>query len=263
MKWSYQQAMSDTNNEWLTIAQSASQLGISERQVRRYARRLDPDDRRDSGREAGQVSGSSPALVRITALIEVRERSKRVSTNSNSPDITPDMGPAGTGHLSGSSRLSRVEGYVARDLEIIIGKAIEQAVSNATAPLLARIEQLTEAHASLSGHMEAQAAAHTLLMDDLKESRKDRAMLRAELAKLTEGQQEPPAVQASVEEAVDKSLVPYLKKVQEVSAEVDRVNEQNEQLKAALVKAEREATQLKAAQLEAARRSQRPWWKLW
>jgi hypothetical protein len=256
--------MSETNNEWLTIAQAASQLGISERQVRRYTRRLSSEDRRDSGHEGGQMTGSGPALVRLGALIEARERARRTATNSNTSDIRPDAQPAEAGQLSGLSRLSRVEGYVARDLELIVGKAVEQAVSNATAPLLDRIEQLTAAHTSLSGHMEAQAAAHTLLMDDLKESRKDRAMLRAELSKLTEAQQEPPeAVQASIEEAVDKSLVPYLKQIQEVSAEVDSVNEQNERLKAALVKAETEATQLRAKQLEATRRPHRPWWKLW
>jgi hypothetical protein len=260
--------MSKTDNQWLTVAQAASRLGISERQARRYARRLAPQDRRESGHEAARMSGpapgSSPTLVRLSAIIEARNVVAANAKNSNfagsKPDIRPDIRSAGAGHrigpLSGPAtdiRLSRVEGYVARDLELIIGEAVEQAVSDATAPLLERIEQLTMAHATLSGYMEAQAAAHTLLMDDLKESRKDRAMLRAELAKLTEARQRPPeATQMAVEDAVDKSLLPYLKQVQEVSLEVDRVQEENERLKAELVKSE-----------EAVRRPQRPWWRLW
>lgn len=260
--------MSETNNEWLTVAQAASRLGISERQARRYARRVAPDDRRGIGHEAGQRSGVTtgpgPMLVRLSAIIEARNSATGIISNANTADMEPDIRPAEAGQMSGhasspvgDSRLSRVEGYVARDLELIVGKAVEQAVSNATAPLLERIEQLSLAHAALSGHMEAQAAAHTLLMDDLKESRKDRAMLRVELAKLMEAQQGPPeAAQMAVESAVDKSLVPYLRQVQDVSAEADRVKEENDWLKAALIKAETEAAQMKAVR-------QRPWWKLW
>jgi hypothetical protein len=146
--------MSETNNEWLTVAQAASRLGISERQARRYARRLAPEDRRDGGHEAGHGSGSSPAQVRLTALIEARKLATGSIANSTAADKEPDVSPAETGQVTGpgtDSRLSRVEGYVARDLELIVGKAVDQAISNATAPLLERIEQLTAAHAAMSG----------------------------------------------------------------------------------------------------------------
>jgi hypothetical protein len=174
--------------------------------------------------------------------------------------------------------MARLEGYVARDMELLIVRAVEaaqaplmeeiRALRAEQAPLLKhnqqlldRIKQLTLAHASLSGYMEAQAAAHTLLMDDLRESRKDRAMLRAEIARLTEVQQRPPEVaQAVIEDAVDTSLVPYLKQVQQVSTDVDRVKEENERLKAKLVKAEAETSRLKEMLPQT---TPRPWWKLW
>lgn len=90
-----------------------------------------------------------------------------------------------------------------RDLEILIGRTIEEAVSHATAPLLAKIEaqtaqlaQLTdtqratqaayaEEQASLAGRIEAQAIAQRLLMDALQQLRKDRAPETAGIALLS------------------------------------------------------------------------------
>jgi hypothetical protein len=170
--------------------------------------------------------------------------------------------------------LARVQGYVMRDLELIIGHTIEQAVNNATAPLLARIEaqtaqieQLTvaqkaaqaaqaeaqtsyaEAQASLAGRIEAHAVAQRLLMDALQQLRKDHApetagiaILSAEVVQLKE------ATQRSVEEALTKAVVPYLKQVRKVSQEVHRVEGENKRLK---------------AELETAQRQWHPWWKFW
>jgi chromosome segregation ATPase len=219
--------------------------------------------------------------------------------------------------------LGRIQGYLARDMEIVVGRAVEQVVSNVTAPLLARIEEqsdlleaqtaqieqlaaaqalllegierltmgqapilehiaqltaaqkaaeaaqagaqtaYTEAQASLAGRLEAQAVTQRLLMDQLKQLRKDRApetagiaVLSAEITQLRKAQQTPSAgTQTAVEEAVDKSLVPYLKQVRKVAQEVDRVEGENKRLKADL-----EEAQSKVAQTEAARR---PWWKFW
>jgi hypothetical protein len=57
--------------------------------------------------------------------------------------------------------------------------------------------------------------------------------LTAEMAALrTEyGQVRPDLTQAAVEAAVDQSWVPYLKQVQEMSANIDRGQAENEQLK--------------------------------
>jgi gamma-glutamylcysteine synthetase len=170
--------------------------------------------------------------------------------------------------------LARVQGYVMRDLELVIGHTIEQAVSKAIAPLLerieaqkAQIEQLTaaqkaaqavqaasqasyaEAQASLAGRIEAQAVAQRLLMDALQQLRKDHApetagiaVLSAEIVQLKE------VTQRSVEEAFTREVAPYLKQVRKVSQEVHRVEGENKQLK---------------AELEEAQRQRRPRWKFW
>jgi hypothetical protein len=170
--------------------------------------------------------------------------------------------------------LARVQGYVMRDLELVIGHTIEQAVSNATAPLLARIEAQTaqieqlaaaqkaaqaaqaaaqdsyaEAQASLAGRIEAHAVAQRLLMDALQQLRKDHAPETAGIAVLSaEVVQIKEATQRSVEEALTKAVIPYLKQVRKVSQEVHRVEGENKQLK---------------AELEATKRPHRPWWNFW
>jgi hypothetical protein len=173
--------------------------------------------------------------------------------------------------------LARVQGYVMRDLELVIGHTIERAVSNATAPLLARIEaqaaqieQLTiaqratqeaqeaaqasyaEAQASLAGRIEGQAVAQRLLMDTLQQLRKDRAPETAGIALLNaEVVQFKEATHRSVEEAFTKAVLPYLKQVRKVSQEVHRVEGENERLR----------TELEAAQRKVQQR--RSWWRFW
>jgi hypothetical protein len=170
--------------------------------------------------------------------------------------------------------LARVQVYILRNLELMIGHTIEQAISNATAPLLerieaqtAQIEQLTaaqraaqaaqaaaqtsyaEAQASLAGRIEAQAVAQRLLMDALQQLRRDHApetagaaILSAEVIQLKE------ATQRAVEEAFTKGVLPYLKRVREVSQEVHRVEGENKRLK---------------TELETLQHQHRPWWKFW
>jgi hypothetical protein len=241
--------MRENGDEWLTVSQAAARLGISERQARRYAAKLAPNDRRDGGQmrdgehEPGAMSGPSRTFVRLMAMIEARERVAGTQSNSNSTDITPDIRPAqggqDDGHKTGSesdrdtnrvtdSRLSRVEGYVARDLELLIGQAVDQAVSSAVAPLLERIE--------------SQAVAQALLMEELKELRKDRSALRAELVRIVEAQQASPD---AIKAVIDNAVVPYMGQVETVWAEVDRVNEENARLKIEL------------------EHTRNPWWKFW
>jgi len=78
------------NSEYLTVSQAAAALGISERQARRYAGRLAPDDRR----EAGHMTG---ALVRLEAMESEREKAtKRAKT-----DVRPDALTPEAGHMAG------------------------------------------------------------------------------------------------------------------------------------------------------------------
>lgn len=80
--------------EYLTVAQAAAALGISERQARRYAGRLAPDDRREAGHEAGHMTG---ALVRLEAMQSEREKAaKRIKT-----DMRPDVVKYEAGHMAG------------------------------------------------------------------------------------------------------------------------------------------------------------------
>ena len=46
--------------------------------------------------------------------------------------------------------MARIQGYLARDMELVIARAVAEAVEAAQAPLLARIEELTQAVERLS-----------------------------------------------------------------------------------------------------------------
>ncbi len=83
--------MSESNSEYLTVSQAAAALGISERQARRYAGRLAPDDRRQAGREAGHMTA---ALVSLAAMQIEREK----ATKHAPPDMTPDALQAEAGY---------------------------------------------------------------------------------------------------------------------------------------------------------------------
>jgi excisionase family DNA binding protein len=255
--------MSEHNGPaWLTVSQAAALLGVSERTIRRRCERGEIAARlvvNEGGKTwlVDQAAATSLAIDMTSeepnpnTAVEVRpatleELSAGADSNEQSADTATD------------SQITRhvAVGYVERDIELLIARVVEsaqaplleeiRALRAMQAPLLEHIEQLTAAHASLAGRVEAQAAAQTLLMDDLREARKDRAMLRAELARMLEAQQNQPEIaQTAVEEALDKAVIPYLRQVQEVSAEVDKVQEENTRLK---------------TELEAARH---PWWKFW
>jgi Helix-turn-helix domain len=283
--------MSEHNTPmWLTVTETCIALGKSDKSIRRMIARGElhaEKIRTGNGQEwridpesVTHCGGQVPAGAGIVTTIDCNRRdSDGHETDSIRTHLLPSAGAVTK--LGRDSHIARLEGYVSRDMELLIAHAVETAqapllqeiaalraeqelLMEHNQQLLKRIEQLTVAHTSLAGHLKAQAAAHTLLMEDLKESRKDRAMLRTEIVKLTEAQQGSlETAQAAVEEAVDKSLVPYLKQVQEVSAEVDQIEEENKRLKAELAKDEIAVGRLKTAQMEAARRPQRSWWKLW
>ncbi len=80
--------------EYLTVSQAAAALGIGERQARRYAGRLSPDDRREARHEAGHVTG---ALVSLAAMRIEREK----ATRRAAADVRPGALEAEAGHVSG------------------------------------------------------------------------------------------------------------------------------------------------------------------
>jgi type II secretory pathway component PulM len=122
------------------------------------------------------------------------------------------------------------------DIELVISRAVAEAIAEAVAaaqvPLLGRLEAQLEC-------LEVQAARVEALTTEI-------AALRAE-----GGQVRPDLTQTTVEAAIDKSLVPYLKQVQEVSTNVDRVQAKNEYLK----------RQLRQTWLDKGKRH--PRWKFW
>ncbi len=77
-------------DEWLTVSQAAAALGISERQARRYAGRLDDDVRREGSPEAGHQNGGRPALVRLQAMRAMRKSATGRVQMEPEPDATPD-----------------------------------------------------------------------------------------------------------------------------------------------------------------------------
>jgi hypothetical protein len=116
--------MSD-NGQWVSISEAADALGISERQARRYAGRLDAHDRRQAGHEAGLGAGlgagrASGVTVKLTAMRAARELATGEAENKHEtaikdaastcgpdvptdtrPDVRPDAETVGAGHEAG------------------------------------------------------------------------------------------------------------------------------------------------------------------
>jgi excisionase family DNA binding protein len=217
---------------WLTVSQAAARLGVSERTIRR---------RCESGRLAARLvvneAGKTWLIDESAANLVATHTEMSVPVIADetfagvSPTANTDSNEQGA--VTGAdNQIARLEGYVARDMEITLSRAMEQAVSNVVAPLLERIE--------------SQAATQALLMEELKELRKDRVALKAEITKLIEEQGSwPEATKAVITDALDETVAPYMKEVEAVWAEVSRVHQENERLK---------------IDLEDVRN---PWWKLW
>ena len=79
-------SLSDVDG-FVSIAEAARRLGISERQARRDARRLPDSDRRDAGQTPDRAGHRAPVRVRLAALAALRGQS-----------VTPDTSAAGAGH---------------------------------------------------------------------------------------------------------------------------------------------------------------------
>lgn len=175
----------EIGGEWLTVSQAALRLEISERQARRYAAKLADIDRREAGHgtdEAGHMTGPRPALVRLEAMEVLRESAR---LRSNQKKQTPDMRPAQAGQtpdtrpselvIAQAVEAGRTQGYVARDMAREIGDAVTQA----TAPMLALLETMQNTNAELLKEI-----ADT--REEIAAMRADKDSDRAQLAKLEE-----------------------------------------------------------------------------
>ncbi len=75
---------------FVSISEAAGALGISERQARRYAGRLDATDRREAGHHAGRASG---VTVSLAAMRAARELVTGEGATDTTPDVRPDVRP--------------------------------------------------------------------------------------------------------------------------------------------------------------------------
>ena len=145
-------------NGWLTVSQAAKQLGLSERTVRRRceagqlparfesgegggrAWRIDPEavsagnDRTD-GRPDGQAAKET-----VTARPEGASGAASEWTHGQTVTDRTDAWPSERPESSGQADtdLARIQGYLARDMELSIARAVEAA----QAPLLEEIRAL-------------------------------------------------------------------------------------------------------------------------
>jgi predicted ArsR family transcriptional regulator len=85
--------MSDETG-FVSVSEAAAALGISERQARRYAGRLDADDRREAGHGAGRASGLT---VSLAAMRAARENATNDAASTCGPDVRPDAETVGAG----------------------------------------------------------------------------------------------------------------------------------------------------------------------
>jgi hypothetical protein len=98
-----------TADVWLTIAEAARHLEVSDRQARRYAKKLAADDRREGGHEAegeggheaegegGHMTGAGPALVRLEAMKVIRAQ---IILRSGRPGAKSDTWQAHVGQVT-------------------------------------------------------------------------------------------------------------------------------------------------------------------
>jgi hypothetical protein len=98
---SEQDEQAGTADVWLTIAEAARHLEVSDRQARRYAKKLAADDRREGGHEAedegGHMTGAGPALVRLEAMKVIRAQ---IILRSGRPGAKSDTWPAHVGQVT-------------------------------------------------------------------------------------------------------------------------------------------------------------------
>lgn len=262
--------MTEPTTKWLTVTEAAAQLGVSEKTLRKriargnvaahkvtlptggWAWRVDATCLEGSNRlqpregNAKEHYGSSKETHRSDT--EVWKELSGDDLPTGTTDTLKDVG------VIPDSRLSRVEGYMARDLEVMLSHAIAEA----QAPLLERIEAMVSSN-------QAQTARIEVLTEEIKQLAAVQAThvaenvalrsevelmaataMAAQLAAIapehaSESTHEPP--QEGSQEVLDKSLMLDLQQAQELTDEIDSLQAENERLRFELEK------------------TRRPWWQ--
>jgi hypothetical protein len=92
-------------SEWLTIAEAAEVLGVSERQARRYAKRLPDGDRREPDTtpdmRPDMTTGATVTQVRRASIIEAYREATGRKVERETTDTMTGARPAQAGHEAG------------------------------------------------------------------------------------------------------------------------------------------------------------------
>jgi hypothetical protein len=111
--------------EFVTIAEAARRLGISERQARRDAGRLPDSDRRDAGHAPDKAGHRTAAQVRLNALAPLRGQAMMPDKAGHHAGHTPDTRHDGRDELIEQLRgeVSRLNGALER-AQTTLGQAL-------------------------------------------------------------------------------------------------------------------------------------------
>jgi excisionase family DNA binding protein len=125
--------MSKSNSAYLTVSQAAAALGVSERTVRR---------RCETGKLAARLETTDTGktwLIEGAAIAADAAANVRPEDQDSSASGAVNMA-AGADRAADNSEaaLHRMQGYIARDMELAIARAVEAAQT----PLLEEIRQL-------------------------------------------------------------------------------------------------------------------------
>jgi hypothetical protein len=130
---------STAGGAWLTVSQAAAVLGVGERTVQRRCK-AGKLSCREVTTESGQRWEVEAATL-ATGDDSLRQGDDTPSRgNGRVTTAAPDTGDRVT--TGEDARLGRLEGYMARDLELVISAAVSTAVAAAVAPLQAELREL-------------------------------------------------------------------------------------------------------------------------
>jgi Helix-turn-helix domain len=139
--------MSATPAEWLTVAQAAARLGVNVRTVRRRCERgkLVAELRTtDTGHawfiDAASLGTASDAGTSDTSdgIGHTSDSIGHTSDAHRTANTLDASGPSDRVGQASDTRLARLEGYAARDLDVLIAAAVREAIT----PLVEEIRQL-------------------------------------------------------------------------------------------------------------------------
>jgi len=166
---------STAGGDWLTVAQAMTALQKSDKSIRRMIERGDlsahkvktatGQEWRIVAADVARFAGGVPEVLPDTAG-QVTDTNGRATvgetdstgqvTEGETEQVTDSAGS--TAGTLDTRRLDRMEGYLAGQMEATIAAAVERAVLAAQAPLLARIDELSEQIKAMASTMPAGAS---------------------------------------------------------------------------------------------------------